>query len=423
MTSHPNSPRVAQRSLAGLALLPLALAAALPRSTAAPATAAPAAASGTAPARPATGGARVVRGVSFSLYTPTPPGETLACTPAESRDLDALSDEFGDAATFRGPNARWRWFHEQNGWPTMLRRTPGVDAQRGSLYLEPASSGWFADYHAPLLYQDVVGDFDVTARVLATSALHADSLPRALWSLVGLMARVPRPVTPDSWAPRGENWLFITTGTAEARGVPVIEVKSTVNSGSNLKLRPARAGWHELRIVRLRETFLLLSRAEGEGWRLRERMMRRDLPYNMQVGLVAYSDGTSAPPEWRDPRAHNTADSTARARVGAPDLGAHVDWVRFRRPPALRDVAPDWLTDHAVSESTILRFLDCVASASVRASVLEVEPAHVLDGEQRDPDRHERVVEPVVPSQHGPAEQPEGEDEHSHRAEDPEAVT
>ena len=315
-----------------------------------------------AAAQPTTGGARVVRTAGFPLYTATPPGETLACTPAAARDLDALSDEFTDPSTFAGPQARWRWFHEQYGWPTMLRRSALGAARPGQLYLEPALSGWFADYHAPLLYQAVVGDFDVTARVLASSAGSADSLPRALWSLVGLMARVPRPVTPASWTPRGENWLFVTTGTAEAPGVPVIETKSTVNSGSNLKLRPARAGWHELRIVRLRETFLLLSRAEGEGWRLRERVLRRDVPYEMQVGIVAYSDGTSAPPEWRDPRAHNTADSTARARVGAPDLGAHVDWVRFRRPPALRDVAPDWLTDHAVSEATILRFLDCGAS-------------------------------------------------------------
>jgi hypothetical protein len=358
MTSHHTPPRVAPRALVGLALLPLALAAASPRDAAAQPTGAP-------DVRPASRAATPTRVEPLripALYTPNAPGATLACAPAESRDLDALSDEFTDAATFRGAGARWRWFHEQNGWPTMLRRADG-DAQRGQLYMEPATSGWFADFHAPLLYQTVTGDFDVTARVLASSAAHADSLPRATWSLVGLMARQPRAVTPDSWAPRGENWLFITTGTAEAPGVPVIETKSTVNSGSNLKLRPARAGWHELRIVRLRETFLLLSRAEGEPWRLRERVMRRDLPYTMQVGLVAYSDGTSTPPAWRDPRVHNTADSTTRAGIGAPDLGARIDWVRFRRPPTLRDVAPDWLTDHAVAESTILRFLDCGAAA------------------------------------------------------------
>lgn len=296
--------------------------------------------------------------VRAALYTPTPPGETLACTPSTARDLDALSDEFSDSTTVAGPQARWRWFHAQNGWPSMLRRTA---ATGGHLYLEPAQSGWFADYHAPLLYQTVTGDFDVRARVRASSAGSGDSVPRALWSLTGLMARAPRAVTPETWTPRGENWLFVTTGTAEAAGVPVIETKSTVNSGSNLKLRPARAGWHELRIVRLRETFLLLTRAEGEEWRVRERVLRRDLPFTMQVGLVAYSDGTNAPPEHRDPHAHNTADAATRARLGAPDLGAHVDWVRFRRPPVLRDVGADWLTDHAVSESTLLRFLDCGA--------------------------------------------------------------
>jgi hypothetical protein len=239
-------------------------------------------------------------------------------------------------------------------------------AAPGQLYLEPALSGWFADYHGPFLHQQVTGDFDVTARVRAAPAAGGDSLPRATWSLVGLMARAPRATAPATWAPFRENWLFITTGTAEAPGVPVFETKSTVNSGSNLKLRPARAGWVELRLVRLRETFLLLSRLPGEGWRVRERVLRRDLPYTMQVGVTAYSDGTGAPASWRDPRVYNTADPAARAAAGRPDLGARVDYVRFRRPPALVGVAPDWLVDHEVSEAALVDFLACGAADQPR---------------------------------------------------------
>jgi hypothetical protein len=299
-----------------------------------------------------------------ALYTATAPGPTLACAPAATNDLADRSDEFDGARPLTGEGAggRWRWFHEQFGWPSMVRRA-AVGAAGGSpgvLTLEPLQSGWFADYHAPFLFQPVRGDFDVMARVRAGSASRgADSLPGALWSLVGLMARSPRAATPATWAPNRENWLFVTTGTAEAAGVPVFESKSTVNSGSNLKLRPARAGWVELRIVRLREVFLLLSRLPGEGWRVRERVLRRDMPWaELQVGLVAYTDGTSAPPELRDPQAHNTLGPDARARLGNADLRAEVDWVRFRRPPALRGVAPDWLVDHEVSEGAILRFLD-----------------------------------------------------------------
>jgi hypothetical protein len=328
-------------------------------------SAAPAAAQGAAPDAPGTGRPRAAPAAvrrARTLYTATPPGAVLACTPAPSPaddDLVPLGDEFsGDA-----PDGRWRWFHEANGWPSMLRAADVGRTRAGHLTLEPALSGWFADYHGPFLYQTVAGDFDVTARVRAGSAAApGDSLPRSLWSLVGLMARAPRPVSPATWAPRAENWLFLTTGTAEAPGVPVFETKSTVNSGSNLKLRPGRSGWVELRLVRLRETFLLLSRLPGERWRVRERVLRRDLPGAVQVGVTAYSDGTSAPPAMADPAAYNTAAPAERARYGRPDLRAAVDYVRVRRPPRLSDVAPDWLVDHDVSEATLLRFLACGGS-------------------------------------------------------------
>jgi hypothetical protein len=115
----------------------------------------------------------------------------------------------------------------------------------------------------------------------------------------------------------------------------------------------------ELRLVRLGETFLLLSRLPGERWRVRERVLRRDLPPALQVGVTAYSDGTSAPPGLADPMAYNTAPAAERASYGRPDLRAEVDYVRVRRPPRLAGVAPDWLVDHEVSEAALLRFLAC----------------------------------------------------------------
>ncbi len=243
--------------------------------------ASPAYAQGTAPTAPPERG---VRRVMPALGTATPPPATLVCSQPPENELGALSDEFSGAATVAA-DGRWHWFHERNGWPTMLRRADVNATAAGELYMEPALSGWFADNHAPFLFQTVTGDFDVTTRVRSAPASGGDSLPRATWSLVGLMARVPSSATPANWAPFRENWLFITTGTAEAPGVPVFETKSTVNSGSNLKLRPARAGWVELRMVRLRETFLLLSRLPGETWQVRERVLRRDVPSTMQIGI------------------------------------------------------------------------------------------------------------------------------------------
>ncbi len=71
-------------------------------------------------------------------------------------------------------------------------------------------------------------------------------------------------------------------------------------------------------------------------------------------------------PPWRDPRVYNTADPSARAAAGRPDLGARVDYVRFRRPPALVGVAPDWLVDHEVSEAALVDFLACGAADQPR---------------------------------------------------------
>jgi regulation of enolase protein 1 (concanavalin A-like superfamily) len=238
-------------------------------------------------------------------------------------DLAALGDEFATGASL----ARWTQFHVTEGWPSMVRRAE-VRPATGELYLEPHTSGWYADFHAPFLYQEVTGDFVVTAR------LRADALdggvPKTPWSLAGLMARAPRAITRATWTPRGENWVFITTGVAEEPGVPVFETKTTVQSQSQLRLHPARAGWVELRMTRVGPAFELASRYDGEAWVVRARFERADLPATLQVGLNAYTDWYHATPMHGDPLRFNTTVLTD----GKPDLGLRVDWVRFARPTA-----------------------------------------------------------------------------------------
>ena len=78
-----------------------------------------------------------------------------------------------------------------------------------------------------------------------------------------------------------------TLALADRLDTPVFESKTTVNSRSNLKLRPARAGWAELGIARIGPTFVLLVRQGDEPWRVHERFYRMDLPRTVQVGLVA----------------------------------------------------------------------------------------------------------------------------------------
>jgi len=244
--------------------------------------------------------------------------------PPRTDELAALSDEFTSAASL----ARWKEFHTAEGWPSMTRRM-GVDSATGELRLEPGTSGWYADFHGPFLFREVTGDFQVTTRLRADGP--DGQVPTTPWSLAGLMVRAPRDVTPATWTPGGEAWLFLTTGVAGAPSTPVFETKSTVSSRSALRLHPARGGWVELRIVRRGAEFELLTRYDGEEWEVRERFHRPDLPATVQVGINAYTDWNSASALHGDPFRFNTVPFQG----GSPGLHLRVDWIRFARPEAL----------------------------------------------------------------------------------------
>jgi hypothetical protein len=254
-----------------------------------------------------------------------------------------LSDEFDGAASL----GRWRSHGAVEGWPEMIR-TLRID-EVGVLRLEPTVSGWYADFRAPFLFQEVDGDFVATTRVRARGT-NGD-LPSVTWSLAGLMVREPRATTAATWEPRAENWLFATTGIAGRAGQPVLETKTTVNGRSALNLHPVPAGWMELRIVRVRADFLVFYRPDGAAeWMLQERFHRPDLPRTLQVGVNAYSGWDLVPELWNDPGAFNRTVITDRAT----DLAAEFDYVRFDRPrvpDALRGVR---LSDYRVPAADLV---------------------------------------------------------------------
>lgn len=257
--------------------------------------------------------------------------------------ITSLSDEF-DGATSLG---RWRSHGAVEGWPEMIREL-AVDAN-GVLRLEPTVSGWYADFRAPLLFQEVTGDFVATTRVRARGT--GGDLPSVTWSLAGLMVREPRATTAETWEPRAENWLFATTGIAAQAGQPVIETKTTVNGRSALNLHPVAAGWMELRIVRVRADFLVFYRPQGAAdWTLQERFYRPDLPRTLQVGVNAYSGWDLVPELWNDAATFNRTVISDRPT----DLAAEFDYVRFDRPAlpdALRGVR---LSDYRVPAADLV---------------------------------------------------------------------
>jgi regulation of enolase protein 1 (concanavalin A-like superfamily) len=241
-----------------------------------------------------------------------------------------VDEEFADSAAL----GRWTWFHDAERWPDMRRRTAVRTAGTGELYLEPHTSGWYADFHGPFLYRLVAGDFVATARVLAEAP--DGGVPRIPWSLGGLMVRAPRAVDSATWTPGGEQWLFITAGVADQPSRPVLETKTTVGSRSALRLHPVRAGWVELRVTRTGPAFELASRQDGEEWVTRARFDRPELPDTLQVGINAYTDWYHASALHDDPRRFNATV----LHDGNAGLGLRVDWVRVIRPPAGPGRAP-----------------------------------------------------------------------------------
>ena len=256
-----------------------------------------------------------------------------------------MSDEFDTPASLE----RWRSHGAAEGWPEMIRTVDADGTARGALYLEPAVSGWYADFRGPFLFQEVSGDFVASTRVRARGT--AGTLPSVTWSLAGLMVREGRGTTATTWEPRAENWLFATTGIAGERGQPVIETKTTVNGRSALNLHAVPAGWMELRIVRVRADFLIFFRPNGAAaWTLLERFFRPDLPRMVQVGVNAYSGWDLVPELWNDAAAFNRTVITDRPT----DLAAEFDYVRFDRPrvpDALRGVR---LSDYRVPAAELV---------------------------------------------------------------------
>ena len=259
--------------------------------------------------------------------------------------IASMSDEFDTPASL----GRWTSHGAAEGWPEMIRTVNVDGTARGALYLEPAVSGWYADFRGPFLFQEVTGDFTATTRVRARGTDGA--LPSVTWSLAGLMVREPRGTTAQTWEPRAENWLFATTGIAGQPGQPVLETKTTVNGRSALNLHPVPAGWLELRIVRVRADFLVFYRAEGEArWTLQERFFRPDLPRTLQVGVNAYSGWDLVPELWNDPAAFNRTVLADRRT----DLAAEFDYVRLDRPQVPQALRGVRLSDYRVPAADLV---------------------------------------------------------------------
>jgi hypothetical protein len=260
-------------------------------------------------------------------------------------DVSALSDEFDSAASL----AKWQRVEKVEGWNNdQLEKVDASATRAGWLTMVPYTSTWYQDYRGILLFKPVNGDFMVTAKLHVSG--RSGGPPRAQFSLGGLMIRTPRTITPSTWRQGTENYVFLSVGAANEPGRFQFEVKTTINSDSQLVTAPAPSGDALIRLVRVGESVIALRNSD-DGWTVHRRYRRGDFPATLQVGMTCYTDYPGA--SRMDPPTHNRSV----IRDGNPDLIAQYDYIRFARPKVPSSLAGRELDDPSISDAQLLAFL------------------------------------------------------------------
>ena len=215
----------------------------------------------------------------------------------------------------------------------------------------PTQACWYEDYRGVLVYKPITGNFIAITKVQATGRNNSRP-PNRLYSLAGIMVRTPRNIVSSGWSPGGENYIFLSTGAADQPGVSQFEVKTTVNSVSNLEINTAKSTEAEIMVARLGGYFILLKREGNAAWAVHRRYHRPDMPETLQVGMTVYTDWKNV--ERISPTKHNQTV----IKDGQPDLRARFDYFRFSRvtiPERLKSI--DLSNKTIVSDDVLLDLL------------------------------------------------------------------
>ncbi len=196
-----------------------------------------------------------------------------------------LSDEFDKTCDL----SDWINIETTEGWDNSHLESFDVNLSNpGKLTMMPWTTAWYASRRSNLLYKEVSGDFVFTSEVTAMNKT-GDDQPSSAYSLAGLMIRTPKVVTANG--PIGdENYVFLSIGTASSNAVGQFEIKNTVNSNSSLNITNIGTTTAQIRMVRVGGAIVVMYRLPGGEWEIRNRYNRSDMPVNVQVGFVTYTD-------------------------------------------------------------------------------------------------------------------------------------
>ncbi len=278
---------------------------------------------------------------------PDPTPEPVPTTPSivtRGADIAGLSDEFSDSSSL----GNWQRAYQAESWGFDQLEEYAVSG--GQLTMVPYASSWYQDYRGVHVYKPVTGDFIATTR-LSVRNRAGNGAPGTLYSLAGIFIREPRNTTPSTWSYGGENYVFLSLGAADQPGNYQTEVKTTLNSDSQLEIAPAAGGDATIRMVRIGGHIITMIQPDGGSWRVHRRYDRPDFSTIINVGLTTYTDWPAA--ERRSVEEHNQNLITD----GAPDLRADIDYYRFARPSLPEDVYTRLENDPwGVSDSELLQY-------------------------------------------------------------------
>ena len=205
-----------------------------------------------------------------------------------SAQLANLSDEFNRVCSLQ----EWQNVEAVEGWPQSHLEDYDINTtNEGHLTMVPWSTAWYADYRSNLLFKEVTGDFIFT--ILVNSSNKAmNGQPSSIYSLSGAMIRTPTGITdaPTEWTLGNQNYVFLSIGSANVTNTPKFEVKSTTNSNSVLNFNQVSGLTALIRLVKVGNAIIVLYQIPGEGFVVRERYDRGDMPETLQVGMVTYTD-------------------------------------------------------------------------------------------------------------------------------------
>lgn len=260
--------------------------------------------------------------------------------PSNLDPLSDLTDEFDDNATL----VNWTRLYQTENWSADPLTLYDINSSNASaLTMAPSASTWWEDRIGAFSYKEVIGDFVVSTNVRVTSNAAA------LYSLAGLMARVPQTPGYDSqtdFTTGQQNYYnFLLGYTTQG---PEMLYNHTQQSSSNNPSFPVGGYEVQIRIARVGDVMISL-RAEPDGnWQVNEAISWPGLADTLQVGVVAFSD-------WNGASSVSAFNQNNTAVSASEDLTAAFDYVRFSTPQLPAELEDQDLT--TVDNTALLSFL------------------------------------------------------------------